>query len=853
MNSWEVLNIAKTQDKAAILAGLQQKVADKDFKSDLPEIFRHIKAYHQIMAALEQQAINEEKYFPERVGFSKEEIILPYIGEDIYETPEQLTHYFSEIYGNLASRFNILYWKSAIVNAKRHSVVDLKEYCLPIINFLNDHLYVKSDVFHELRSNFPLLRFFMSEEWNSLKNDNEYYDYIEFLIINGNVELDVQVDTLLEQIDSSQQMDAMLDALARSSNLARQGSLAQAFNILAENISEEVKPLLIKQREVNLLFKAAVLEKQEEALPHFIGVLNQSLQRFPDDTHLLYLRAVYLAHTLSPEAAQKEIIVTLKAKPTITKCFFLLGKSYLETNLDKEAHEIFAQIASFEPLQLEYCAYQAIALQKILEAQKQLVASDLGRAAYMERMFQLIDINQYEEIAETPKRFQDDRDFMALQLYAEVCERHYYEDKAALPTLYQALEMAQMPELVLRLVRKKMSFHKTFAEIAEQKDFLTKYLAIFPDDDEIHFNLGSCYFHIKDYPKALEHYKKANQLNPANMHTFLGVARVAEFLKEYTMAIKYIGVYLHAYRYDKVGYEILARCAINTKDFLLAYRCYRWIIHIDAHASPEVQFYLVNTLGAYIRNTSINLANNSLFVNDLQAVVALFESLPKGEDFRQHPKGRVAYFWAAILCKFAMMHEKGLEFLDKAIDICNEIGEKDLGDIAKNKAEFLIALGRHKESINFLIPYVAYLQKHLPQEKLNVVTLGFYIASSYEKLNQMDDAYEWRMLNIERYYDIEGHDQAWLEDYIIGFFFQCMESNNLAQVKEVGNLYLLAIEEPCHNHVYVSYWLADSYAQEGNATASTELFQKVVAYGSQFPEDYPELVESAKLKLVQSI
>src|SRR5690606_21997539 len=144
---------------------------------------------------------------------------------------------------------------------------------------------------------------------------------------------------------------------------------------------------------------------------------------------------------------------------------------------------------------------------------------------------------------------------------------------------------------------------------------------------------------------------------------------------------------------------------------------------------------------------------------------------------------RVAYFWAAILCKFAKMHEKGLEFLDKAIDICNEIGEKDLGDIAKNKAEFLIALGRYKENINFLIPYMAYLQKHLPQEKSNIVNLGFYIAASYEKLNQMDEAYEWRMLNIERYYDIEDHDKAWLEDYIIDLFDQCLDRDNLTQTK----------------------------------------------------------------------
>lgn len=850
MNDWELLNIAKTQDKAAIFAGLVQKVADKDFKTDLPEIFRYIKGYHQIIASIERQSMDEQKYFPVKVGFSNDEIILPYMDGEIYQTPEQLINYFTEIYGNLATRFNILYWKSALANAKTHSIVETEAYCLPIVHFLSEHSFVKSDVLLELKKSFPILKFFETEEWDQLRSTEVNYGYVEFLINVGNVELDLQIDALLEHAYTSGQIDSILSLLARSMRLVREKDFAGAFNVLSGNIPEEAKPLLMKQREANLLFAAVVLAKQEEARGHFTNVLNQSLQRFPGDAHLLYLRAAFLFHSLSADEALEEIIATLKIDPTNKKCFFLLGKAYLTLDLNQGAYEIFQHISEFEPLNLEYVACQAIALQKVLEEQRQIAAPGLNKAAYMEQVFQLIDINLYEEIQEIPESLPEDSDLIALRLYAKVCEHHYYEDRRDFAELYKALEIAEMPELVLRLVRKQISFHPTFAEIAQQKEFLLKYLPVFPDDDVINFHMGSYYLQAEEYPEALEYYQKANRINPENMDTYLGVARAAEYLKEYQMAIDHIRVYLEAHNYDPVGYEILARCAINIQNYLLAYRSYRWIVQIRTQVTPMDQFYLVNTLAAYTRNTSINLAKNNLFMEDLHEVILLFESLPKGEEFRQHPNGRVAYFWAAVLCNFAKMEEKGLEFANEAIKISADMGVKNLEDIAKYKAGFLMELGRYQENIQFLLPYVAYLQKNLPQEKFNIFNLGFYIAASYEKLEQIDEAYQWRMLNIERYYEIEAHDKAWLEDYIINFFDQCLNRDNLAQIKEVGNLYLLAIEEPFHNHIYVCYWLADSYAKEGNITASTEFFQKAITYGSQFPEDYQDMVESAKSKLV---
>ena len=162
-----------------------------------------------------------------------------------------------------------------------------------------------------------------------------------------------------------------------------------------------------------------------------------------------------------------------------------------------------------------------------------------------------------------------------------------------------------------------------------------------------------------------------------------------------------------------------------------------------------------------------------------------------------------------------------------------------------------MALERYEEVVNFLVPYRNYLQKNLPQDTFRIFNCGFYIANAYEKLENEEEEYQWRLLNIEQYYDIAGHDEQWLEDYTIRFFDKCLAAQNTAQINEVGNLYLLVIETPCQNHIYVSHWLAEVAAGNGNSSLSNQHYQKVIQYGKDFPNEYQDLVEAAKTKIIR--
>src|SRR6476659_1070789 len=54
----------------------------------------------------------------------------------------------------------------------------------------------------------------------------------------------------------------------------------------------------------------------------------------------------------------------------------------------------------------------------------------------------------------------------------------------------------------------------------KQKEYLDQLVAAYPNDERAHFNLGGYYFGQQDFPKAIEHYKKATELAPTYSTAF---------------------------------------------------------------------------------------------------------------------------------------------------------------------------------------------------------------------------------------------------------------------------------------------------------------------------------------------
>jgi tetratricopeptide (TPR) repeat protein len=63
-------------------------------------------------------------------------------------------------------------------------------------------------------------------------------------------------------------------------------------------------------------------------------------------------------------------------------------------------------------------------------------------------------------------------------------------------------------------------------DVAKQKEYLDKLVALHPNDERAQFNLGGYYFGQQDYTQAIQHYKKATELAPtySTAYNLLGYA-----------------------------------------------------------------------------------------------------------------------------------------------------------------------------------------------------------------------------------------------------------------------------------------------------------------------------------------
>lgn len=52
-------------------------------------------------------------------------------------------------------------------------------------------------------------------------------------------------------------------------------------------------------------------------------------------------------------------------------------------------------------------------------------------------------------------------------------------------------------------------------DAVKQKEYLDQLVAAYPNDERAHFNTGGWYFGQQDFPKAIEHYRKATEIEPS--------------------------------------------------------------------------------------------------------------------------------------------------------------------------------------------------------------------------------------------------------------------------------------------------------------------------------------------------
>jgi tetratricopeptide (TPR) repeat protein len=118
---------------------------------------------------------------------------------------------------------------------------------------------------------------------------------------------------------------------------------------------------------------------------------------------------------------------------------------------------------------------------------------------------------------------------------------------------------------------------------AKQRESLDQLVAAYPNDERAHFNLGGYYFGQQDMPQAIEHYKKATELNPNYSGAFNILGYAYRQNVDYRNAEEAFKKYIELIPGDPNPYDSYAELLLKMGRFDESITQYRKALAIDAN------------------------------------------------------------------------------------------------------------------------------------------------------------------------------------------------------------------------------------------------------------------------------
>ncbi len=221
----------------------------------------------------------------------------------------------------------------------------------------------------------------------------------------------------------------------------------------------------------------------------------------------------------------------------------------------------------------------------------------------------------------------------------------------------------------------------TNGDVVKQKEYLEKLVAAYPNEERAHFNLGGYYFGQQDFARAIEEYKKANQLNPnySPAYNILGYAYRQS--GDYANAEKAFKKYIELIPKDPNPYDSYGELLLKMGKYDGAIAQYRKALSIEPN--------FVNS------HFAISAALTYMGKPD-EALAELQQILDRA---RSDGERRTALFGMAVVNVDAGRMEKALEAMDKQFAVAEKINDVTAmtGDL-QAKGNILLEMGKTEEA-----------------------------------------------------------------------------------------------------------------------------------------------------------
>jgi tetratricopeptide (TPR) repeat protein len=117
----------------------------------------------------------------------------------------------------------------------------------------------------------------------------------------------------------------------------------------------------------------------------------------------------------------------------------------------------------------------------------------------------------------------------------------------------------------------------------KQKEYFDQLEAAYPNDERAHFNIGGYYFGQQDFPKAIEHYKKATELAPTYSPAFNILGYAYRQNGDYANAEQAFKKYIDLIPNDPNPYDSYGELLLKMGKFSESIEQYRKALAIDSN------------------------------------------------------------------------------------------------------------------------------------------------------------------------------------------------------------------------------------------------------------------------------
>ncbi|HWV14465.1 MAG TPA: hypothetical protein VN030_03455, partial [Cellvibrio sp.] len=365
-----------------------------------------------------------------------------------------------------------------------------------------------------------------------------------------------------------------------------------------------------------------------------------------------------------------------------------------------------------------FSAYAAKASRLYIDKKLSAKGIRRGYEFYRDLIFEILDLNLFEEIEQLKVDLSGDERYAPLFLYARHREVIRYSRNSH-DDLQAALALNVDPVVSLRIKREMLSFlvysilPLCDADWERHGDFIRACYEEFPDDDMVNYCLGQYLCLIEeDNALGMLNFNKVVEVNPRLLNVYYARSRAAFVLGLYSQAVEDMQVYISNVTHHAPAYNIMGGAYIGLKDYAQACGCY--IRSIGLSGVNEVSAIRQRNLTYAIYNAYINCsADESSYYKDvsIKQVIDLFATLNKKNLYAEYQTGAEAFYYAARSCYEISLYERGVEYCDCALDLY-KMGKIELpGDIIELKACFFFAQGKYQELIDFCLGHVTYCDR----------------------------------------------------------------------------------------------------------------------------------------------